>query len=431
MQFRSTLGIFTDATDPHKDADVIMTAAALGLAADYIAKKKKPIQFDQDPTTPVLQADAFNKTVAKMDAAVAAYLKKEKLEPGVKAGTSPGYTQGAVIMGVYTLAGQTRPESISKPELSPAGLDLWKNIAVLSPLAGEQYTGWGAYTGFVDNKNTDPGVPHNPIGPRSTIRQTAPAAGIPAPTEAPHPRWLPPSKSPLWTARKRKVEGTFVPWGLISGDKAAEPAHPGHQSKATNLADQETWEMQNVFKMPFAGNVTNADIATYVHGMIQAIYKAYTLGPSCVPYEIAVGDKTKKMASCLACTLFMYASEYPPTSTHLGRAESWAPQYAPYNPPGPGQPPSALGEFNELAVIRDLNNRWYEKCLEWLLKGVAILDDDHIAPDHKESRNALKTYLDDHADPVKGGDDTVAGVLVLDALTVHDTEINRLTRTLK
>ena len=72
----------------------------------------------------------------------------------------------------------------------------------------------------------------------------------------------------------------------------------------------------------------------YTHGMIQAIYKAYSLGPSCAPYEIAVGDQTTKMASCVPCTLFMLAQGYPPTSTHLGRGESWAPLYETYNPDG-------------------------------------------------------------------------------------------------
>ena len=79
----------------------------------------------------------------------------------------------------------------------------------------------------------------------------------------------------------------------------------------------------------------------------------------------AVGDATKKMASCLGCTLFMHAAGYPPTSIHLGSAESWAPLYTPYNPNGP------TGD-NELGVIRDLNNAWYAKCAKWLELGLEI-----------------------------------------------------------
>ncbi len=74
--------------------------------------------------------------------------------------------------------------------------------------------------------------------------------------------------------------------------------------------------MRDTYGMVFTSEPTVNDIATYTHGMIQAIYKAYALGPSCAPYEIAVGDQTKKMASCLPCTLFMVATGYPPTSIH-------------------------------------------------------------------------------------------------------------------
>ena len=68
---------------------------------------------------------------------------------------------------------------------------------------------------------------------------------------------------------------------------------------ATNLADQITGEMSATDKMVFNGDPTTADIVAYTHGMIQAIYKAYSLGPSCSPYEIAVGAVTTKLASCL------------------------------------------------------------------------------------------------------------------------------------
>ena len=171
--------------------------------------------------------------------------------------------------------------------------------------------------------------------------------------------------------------------------------------------------------MVFNGDVTTSDIAAYTHGMIQAIYKAYGLGPNCEPYEIAVGNATKKMASCFTCTLFMYATGYPPTSIHLGRGESWAPLYQPYNPNGP------TGD-HEAAVIRDLNNAWYEKCLEWLKVGLEILDDAHITNDHKASRDAVSQYLSTYPK-----DKTVGGVLILDAATVHAGEMERIGRTLK
>jgi hypothetical protein len=375
----------------------------------------------------------FNTTVPKIDKAVAAYLQKKGIAPSpVHAGLSPGYTPGAAIIGVYVLAGQQMPQRpsastavapppLSAPVLSQKGKVLWQQIHTLTATT-PQYIGQGAYTGFVD----DPSGKFDPVGPCSTVRMVAPAPGVPAPTLVPHPRWLPPGPegSPLWAARKR-ADGTYVPWGLIGGENAAKPPTTPNTTGATNLADQMTQQMAKD-GMLFTSDLTKQqdEIATYPHGMIQAIYRAYHLGPKCAPYEIAVGDVTKKMASCLPCTLFMHAVGYPPTSIHLGSGLSWAPMYWMYNP-NPNDPKDP----KEINVIDDLNNSWYEKCFEWLEIGLDALDDAHIAADHKASRDAVRTYLTQN----KGTDKvpTVGGVLVLDALTVHDTEIKRISRTLQ
>jgi hypothetical protein len=296
-----------------------------------------------------------------------------------------------MIMGVYVLADQTRPNEwtpgviaspLEPPVLTRKGEALWHQIKAVSPTLS-QYTGRGAYTGFVDNKNTFGDT--DPVGPRSTVRMTAPPPGAEAPTVVPHSRWLPPEGHVLWNSRKRKGTETYVPWGLIAGDKAGQDPAAGNDTHATNLADQIELEMRDRYGMVFTSDLTLTDIATYTHGMIQAIYKAYTLGPSCTPFEVAVGDQTKKMASCLPCTLFMHAAGYPPSSIHLGSGESWAPLYSPYNPNGPTEP-------NELGVVRDLNNAWYERCRQWLEIGLEILDDTRITTDHRASRDAVLEY---------------------------------------
>jgi hypothetical protein len=427
MTLRRTQSIVSDEprSDPVTDADVIMTAAALGLAADYIATARQPLQFDMDPLEAGRDRSklaTFEQTVAKMDVAVAAYLTRVGLAPAhVQAGLSPGYWQGAMIMGVYALAGQrppsaTDPGSVASPLVAPVlseqGQRLWDAIQAVSP-ATPQYTGRGAYTGFVDNNNTVGNTA--PVGPRSTIRMVAPATGADG---SPSERWLPPEGHALWAVRQRRGTDTFVPWGLIGGNSARNEPGPANPTMAANQADQIEREMRDVYGMVFANEPSMTDIATYTHGMIQAIYKAYALGPSCVPFEIAVGDQTKKMASCLGCTLFMYATGYPPTSIHLGSAESWAPLYAPYNPNGPTEP-------HEHAVIRDLNNVWSERCGEWLSMGLDVMDDQHIAAGHLASRDAVREFL-----LARQGDPSVGGNLVLDALTVHDSEANRIARTL-
>jgi hypothetical protein len=95
MSLRRTTGIVSDSSssDPVKEGDVLMTAAALGLAGDYIAREKKPLQFDMDPLdayNPKEQSKTslFKTTVEKMDAAVAAYLTKKSLAPARSAPAS-------------------------------------------------------------------------------------------------------------------------------------------------------------------------------------------------------------------------------------------------------------------------------------------------------------------------------------------------------
>jgi hypothetical protein len=80
----------------------------------------------------------------------------------------------------------------------------------------------------------------------------------------------------------------------------------------------------------------------------------------------------------------------------------------------------------EAAVIRDLNNRWYEKCLEYLTTGLKVLDDAHIAENHRQSRDAVEKYLEHHA-----RDEKIGGALILDAVTVHDGEAERIHLTLR
>ena len=381
------------------------------------------MRFDIDPKDQAKDLTGLQAVVAKIDKAVVDYLKKNDLEPTgkVSAGVAPDYSKGAVIMGVYKLANQSAPVSVADPVLSVKGQALYDKIKNMQLT---QYTGRGAYTGFVDNKNTEGNT--DPIGPRPTARfLTANPDGVPSddPTMGGlHQRWLPQTGSASWIPRLKKgTTDSYVPWGMIGGDAAGKEPDSKmlNVTHATNLADQITGEMHATDKMVFNGDPTTGDVVAYTHGMIQAIYKGYALGPSCAPYEIAVGAVTTKMASCLPCTLFMVAQGYPPTSIHLGRGESWAPLYQPYNPGG-------QAEFNELAVIRDLNNSWRARCAEWLSLGVQILDDTHIADDHKSARDGLRSYLLSHS-----ADKTVAATLVLDAVTVHENEAVRIGRTLK
>ena len=258
MAFRGTQSILTDsaAADPGAEADVIMTAALLGFAASQVMDDV-PVRFDLDPSEATNAAawQAFQTVVGKIDTAVANHLRATGRAPAgkVHSGTAPDHTKGAVIMGVYQLAGQSAPVSVSDPVLSKKGQALYAQIVAE---ALPQYTGRGAYTGFVDNWNTEGDT--DPIGPRPTARFLTPQPSDQGTGDsvlaALGRRWLPPATCALWKPRLRLgTNDSFVPWGIIGGDRARDPANP-NGTGATNLADQITGEMRQTYKMAFVGD---------------------------------------------------------------------------------------------------------------------------------------------------------------------------------
>lgn len=417
MGVRRTNSILTDdvSADPLHESDVVITAAAIGFAASLV-EQGRCVRFDLNPdqSSPREQAK-HDGAVRRLDAAVAEALRAKGAVPtgSVRSGVSPNWQSGSVIMGVYELAGVQRPpDSDSQPSgLTPKGHALWEDIS-LGRL--QQYTGIGAYTGFVDNHNTEGDT--DPVGPMSTVRFLVTKLHESDPV--PDSRWLPPERSPLWDLRTRH-DGSVVPWGLISGNCArAAPGSP-NPSGATNRADWITDGMRipagGGDGMEFDGSEpSRGDIVGYTHGMIQAIYKAYHLGPSCRPYEIAVGERTTKLASCLACSMFMVSAGYPPTSMHLGRGESWVPLYEPHH-----CEPSLWP--TEAAVVRDLNGTWYRNCDSYLRTG--LLGMSAAEPGHKRAVDDLATYLE-RSTP------TTAATLILDALTIHEQDAVRINRAL-
>ena len=61
-----------------------------------------------------------------------------------------------------------------------------------------------------------------------------------------------------------------------------------------------------------------------VHGMTNAIlvyHPSVDKNMACI--ELALGKDTCKVASCLPCSLFMWANGTPATATHLGRGDNW------------------------------------------------------------------------------------------------------------
>jgi len=182
----------------------------------------------------------------------------------------------------------------------------------------------------------------------------------------------------------------------------------------------------------------DGNVVGYTHGMIQAIYDATQRGPWCTPFEIAVGRETTKMASCFLCSMFMYAAGFPPSAIHLGQGASWVPFYE--LSPESGKGSKGSKDLNALSgtyspvldtVIGALNNKWRIECRQHLQLGLTILqEDDYIALTtgtmHRMRTVELAEFLAARPDDVFAGAN-----LILDAVTVHDGEITRITRTLR
>jgi hypothetical protein len=129
-----------------------------------------------------------------------------------------------------------------------------------------------------------------------------------------------------------------------------------------------------------------------------------------------VGDKTTKMASCLPCALFHVRRRVPADRPAPGPGESWLPFYP--------KDPTETGYSRPVdEAIRSTNERWYCHCGQHLTLGVAILAGASFA-DGRAGRLPLLLNV------LKREEPGLAANLILDAITVHGHEVDRMPRTL-
>lgn len=258
------------------------------------------------------------------------------------------------------------------------------------------YSGRGAYTGLVDN----PEQADNNLYPTMRVEVN--------------------TRERPWAGKRDRY------WGLI--------APPGNEN--INL---DPTRSKGMGPMP-QGTPENVKVG-YMHGMCTAITHCEDQGPWCTPYEMATGTQTTKMASCFPCTTYMYSSGYIPSSIHLGRGESWVPPRS-----GPRlevdlysntQPPAPLNTNCDQHICQNLSASWHRSIYHLLVLGANILCNDRakefIDPLHlnnaRELTNQLERYNSPN-DPAALDINTQGGAFFLDALSVHDSELNRLLRTL-
>lgn len=402
-------GILTGSSSFQQDADVIMTAAIVGHAYTRLAGGKN-CAFDTEvdpkvnPDSPQKdQAEAEKKwkehlsAVAKINKALATrggdFGSPGKGKEAI-VGVTPVYDPKGDIMRITGGSGDLPLDSPYRytPALPAdlAGSKLYE-LAKSKPVG---YQGRGAYTGFVQGRE---GGQSNLF---TTYRHVVPEFGR---------RWIPTDPQSENMPAIGNAPDQCAAWGMI-----------GTNSQQAGVLEEGMYFQDQDKARGTAVTLDGSQVLGYTHGMIQAIYdvafhKAAEPGKNAgTPYEIAVGSKTSKLASCFTCAIFMEATGFPASATHIGRGESWAPLY----PEGGDQ------NSTQNASRTDCNNRWAAYCKTIVDAGIQCMTGAVVTDDHQASLGELKKYL-------SGKSPADYANLILDAVTVHASEVDRVNRTLK
>lgn len=261
------------------------------------------------------------------------------------------------------------------------------------------YQGRGAYTGFIEGRK------NGQTGLMSTYRfKVLPENGR---------RWIPSViNSPKMGAPLGiQTNNERRSWGMI-GDNCTQC-----QLKQQGMFMKDEQKGATFVPSPVDAN----DIVGYVHGMIQAIYDVVWRNDG-IPYEIAVGNQTTKLASCFPCAIFMEATNHPASSTHLGRGESWCILH-----------PEGDIKSTESLARTQCNDKWASYCQTIITRGMACMAKSGgslVNDTHQYSFAALQTYLHLQNNN-KPTNQYLYANLILDALTVHKSEFKRVNDTLK
>lgn len=219
----------------------------------------------------------------------------------------------------------------------------------------------------------------------------------------------------------------LIPYRGVEGYrwKKGEKGHGFIQAQygaLQNPQGKDHWDMGSMASLdtPFERRIRSGDLPNenegvvgYCHGMNWAIMHCKLLGRG-TPYEIAVGEGTTKLASCFGCTTFMYATGFPPSAIHFGRAESWVPV------PDNALDNPEIGKPVPNSKIRDLLTQWSAAVAGYIRGGAEILAKSSISEEYRTRVQHLKASCSGSI-----SDRDVANKF-LDALTMHESEVKRV-----
>ncbi len=155
-------------------------------------------------------------------------------------------------------------------------------------------------------------------------------------------------------------------------------------------------------------------VVGYCHGMNWAIMHTAILGGG-TAYEVAVGFETTKLASCFGCTTFMYANGAPPSYMHFGRAESWVPI-----PLNKDDNPDYAADTED--TIDALHSNWAGAVAGFLETGASLLQVCGSDAAYRSTARNLGQLLK------KKPSSLAKANLLLDAFTVHESDLKRVLR---
>jgi hypothetical protein len=220
-----------------------------------------------------------------------------------------------------------------------------------------------------------------------------------------------------------------------------------------DLNMQEQSRQQGMKFYPKAAPPLEAEIVGYTHGLPRAVYECLRR-PKLSPYEMSIGVKTFKLASCMGCTFFMIANGYEPSASHLGGSLSWMPLYHgeghiydPTEPINPSWSPFEKQIWAGLTAdelngrIRGANETWADCMTKWMTSGAKALsqsvkaDIESVQSEHRVSVDSLNTLLKTSdtncVDNLKQSNKFTCCNLLLDALTIHKKDVDRVLATLR
>lgn len=386
----------SDRARAQQEADTIFTCIFLGFLQDGL-QNGVSLRWDVDPEDVDPQASIAHLRQV-MDALVGVLGKDSSI---VAIGTSPRYAQDGDDWHL-AIAG-------SAPSSNPGDIDIRQAMTPTSHLVRKRVEEvfrdkdlmaekidleFGAYYGVVDDiRNTNPLLI---ASVRRLVRYTADSR---------------------YGECNRWNRG--VPYhGLIGYEQSPEKARKSEKQAGSIEPTQliPEWDGKD-------------HVCGYCHGMVWALGQARCEFPqdgsqaAGTPYELALGKKTHKLASCFGCSTYLYANGILPSAMHLGRSDSWVPLPEDEN----GAAPFTFNKEQEaenLRIFQGLNMMWASRVAEWMRQGAIIaLNAKLVAPWGKHFAKVLHGKIMALAD-----DQRAIANLFLDALTVHSKDVERLAR---